>query len=204
MTTSEREVVAALGEAVTRRIGEPRYNLWFHRHTRLHWDAGVLTVGVPNRHFEEWLQKTFIRAVRDAATEVFGEPMEVRFTIDPELFRAVHLAVPFVDVLNDMLDASLPLTSGEWIEWGNPGKDKDAFDYMKSYSPYDNLEKRAYPAMLVTTSLPPPTLASNSRASFRLVTQSSMTTTTGRKFAGKSSRSIAPAPWLRYHHCQLL
>ena len=73
--------------------------------------------------------------------------------MNPELFRAVHLAVPFVDVLNDMLDASLPLTSGEWIEWGNPIKDKDAFDYMKSYSPYDNLEKRDYPSMLVTESL---------------------------------------------------
>ena len=73
--------------------------------------------------------------------------------MNPELFRAVHLAVPFVDVLNDMLDASLPLTSGEWIEWGNPIKDKDAFDYMKSYSPYDNLERRDYPSMLVTESL---------------------------------------------------
>mgnify|MGYP001006551909 CR=1 FL=1 len=70
----------------------------------------------------------------------------------PDLFRAVHLAVPFVDVMNTMMDASLPLTVGEYLEWGNPN-DKAAYDYMKSYSPYDNLEKRAYPAMLVTTSL---------------------------------------------------
>jgi oligopeptidase B len=69
----------------------------------------------------------------------------------PDLFRAVHLAVPFVDVMNTMLDASLPLTIGEYLEWGNPNE-KAAYDYMKSYSPYDNLEKRAYPAMLVTTS----------------------------------------------------
>jgi len=70
----------------------------------------------------------------------------------PDLFHAVHLAVPFVDVMNTMLDASLPLTVGEYLEWGNPNE-KPAYDYMKTYSPYDNLEKRAYPAMLVTTSL---------------------------------------------------
>ena len=70
----------------------------------------------------------------------------------PDLFRAVHSAVPFVDVINTMMDASLPLTVGEYLEWGNPS-DKASYDYMKSYSPYDNLEKRAYPAMLVTTSL---------------------------------------------------
>ena len=72
--------------------------------------------------------------------------------IRPDLFRAVHLAVPFVDVMNTMMDASLPLTVGEYLEWGDPNE-KTAFDYMKSYSPYDNLEKREYPAMLVTTSL---------------------------------------------------
>jgi oligopeptidase B len=54
--------------------------------------------------------------------------------------------------MNTMLDASLPLTVGEYLEWGNPNEPA-AYDYMKSYSPYDNLEKRAYPAMLVTTSL---------------------------------------------------
>ncbi len=70
----------------------------------------------------------------------------------PDLFHAVHAAVPFVDVINTMMDASLPLTVGEYLEWGDPS-DKQAFDYMKTYSPYDNLEKRAYPAMLVTTSL---------------------------------------------------
>ena len=69
----------------------------------------------------------------------------------PDLFRAVHAAVPFVDVMNTMMDASLPLTVGEYLEWGNPNE-KPAYDYMKTYSPYDNLEKRAYPAILVTTS----------------------------------------------------
>ncbi len=70
----------------------------------------------------------------------------------PDLFHAAHSAVPFVDVMNTMMDSSLPLTTGEYLEWGNPNE-KEAFDYMKTYSPYDNLEKRAYPAMLVTTSL---------------------------------------------------
>ena len=69
----------------------------------------------------------------------------------PDLFRAVHGAVPFVDVMNTMMDASLPLTVGEYLEWGNPNE-KTAFDYMLSYSPYDNLARKAYPAMLVTTS----------------------------------------------------
>src|SRR5258707_9508454 len=70
----------------------------------------------------------------------------------PDLFRLAIAVVPFVDVLNTMLDATLPLTTSEYIEWGNPN-DKAAYDYMKTYSPYDNLEKRAYPSMLVTTSL---------------------------------------------------
>jgi len=69
----------------------------------------------------------------------------------PDLFRAVHAAVPFVDVMNTMMDASLPLTVGEYLEWGNPN-DKAAFDYMLAYSPYDNLARKAYPAILVTTS----------------------------------------------------
>ena len=69
----------------------------------------------------------------------------------PDLFRAVHAAVPFVDVMNTMMDATLPLTVGEYLEWGNPNE-KPAYDYMKTYSPYDNLQKRAYPAILVTTS----------------------------------------------------
>jgi len=69
----------------------------------------------------------------------------------PDLFHAVHLSVPFVDVMNTMMDATLPLTVGEYLEWGNPNE-KAAYEYMKSYSPYDNLSKGAYPAMLVTTS----------------------------------------------------
>jgi oligopeptidase B len=70
----------------------------------------------------------------------------------PDLFRAILSHVPFVDVMNTMLDASLPLTVPEYEEWGNPNE-KDAFEYMLSYSPYDNLEAKPYPAMLVKTSL---------------------------------------------------
>jgi oligopeptidase B len=70
----------------------------------------------------------------------------------PDLFKAVVAQVPFVDVLNTMLDASLPLTTSEYIEWGNPNE-KAAFDYMKTYSPYDNIAKKDYPAMLVKVSV---------------------------------------------------
>lgn len=70
----------------------------------------------------------------------------------PDLFKAVVSQVPFVDVLNTMLDASLPLTTSEFIEWGNP-QEKSAYDYMKQYSPYDNVAAKNYPAMLVKVSL---------------------------------------------------
>jgi oligopeptidase B len=70
----------------------------------------------------------------------------------PDLFHAVHAAVPFMDVMNTMMDATLPLTTGEYLEWGNPNE-KVAYDYMRSYSPYDNIERKAYPSMLVTTGL---------------------------------------------------
>ena len=68
----------------------------------------------------------------------------------PALFNGVIAAVPFVDVINTMLDESIPLTTGEFDEWGNP-KNKDSFDYMMSYSPYDNVTAQDYPHMLVTT-----------------------------------------------------
>ncbi len=70
----------------------------------------------------------------------------------PDLFKAVIAQVPFVDVMNTMLDASLPLTTGEYIEWGNPNE-KEAFDYMIKYSPYDNVKAQNYPNMLIETSI---------------------------------------------------
>jgi oligopeptidase B len=70
----------------------------------------------------------------------------------PDLFKAAHLAVPFVDVINTMLDESLPLTVGEFLEWGNPKK-KEEYEYLKTYCPYTNIAAKVYPNMLVTTSL---------------------------------------------------
>lgn len=70
----------------------------------------------------------------------------------PELWNGVVAAVPFVDVMTTMLDSSIPLTTGEYDEWGNPNN-KDSYDYMRSYSPYDNVEHKAYPNLLVTTGL---------------------------------------------------
>ena len=73
----------------------------------------------------------------------------------PDLFRAVVAEVPFVDCLTTILDDSLPLTVIEWEEWGNPNE-RGFYDYMKSYSPYDNVTPKGYPAMLVTAGLNDP------------------------------------------------
>jgi chromosomal replication initiator protein len=94
LTTSEREVVAALGEAIARRIGEPRYNLWFAGKTTFTWDEQRLTVGVPNHFYQEWLHKTFADAVRAAAADVTGRNLQVRFTLDAELARAARAEPP--------------------------------------------------------------------------------------------------------------
>ncbi|WP_198029934.1 S9 family peptidase [Christiangramia salexigens] len=72
--------------------------------------------------------------------------------ITPKLYKGVIAAVPFVDVITTMLDDSIPLTTGEYDEWGNPNE-KAYYDYMKSYSPYDNVKAQEYPNMLVTTGL---------------------------------------------------
>jgi oligopeptidase B len=84
---------------------------------------------------------------RSAGGLLMGAVLNMR----PDLFKAALVGVPFVDVMNTMLDESLPLTVGEFEEWGNP-KEKQAFDYMLTYSPYDNIEAKAYPNMLVKTS----------------------------------------------------
>jgi len=84
---------------------------------------------------------------RSAGGLLMGAVLNMR----PDLFHAALVGVPFVDVMNTMLDESLPLTVGEFEEWGNP-KEQPAFDYMLTYSPYDNIEAKAYPNMLVRTS----------------------------------------------------
>ncbi len=79
-----------------------------------------------------------------------GLLMGAVINMNPELFKGVVAAVPFVDVVTTMLDESIPLTTGEFDEWGNP-KEKEYYDYMLSYSPYDNVEAKAYPNLLVTS-----------------------------------------------------
>lgn len=79
-----------------------------------------------------------------------GLLMGAIINMEPDMWNGVIAGVPFVDVVSTMLDETIPLTTGEFDEWGNP-KEKKYYDYMKSYSPYDNIEKKAYPNLLITT-----------------------------------------------------
>lgn len=85
-----------------------------------------------------------------------GELMGAVINSDPHLWGAVVAHVPFVDVLNTMLDEDLPLTPGEWPEWGNPIEDKAAFELIHSYSPYDQVKAQGYPPLMVTAGLNDP------------------------------------------------
>ena len=85
-----------------------------------------------------------------------GELMGAVVNQAPEIFGAIVAHVPFVDVLNTMLDESLPLTPGEWPEWGNPITSKEDFLFIQSYSPYDQVEAKDYPQMLLTGGLNDP------------------------------------------------
>eukprot|EP00658_Telonema_sp_P-2_P046316 TRINITY_DN3444_c0_g1_i2.p1 TRINITY_DN3444_c0_g1~~TRINITY_DN3444_c0_g1_i2.p1 ORF type:complete len:333 (+),score=77.72 TRINITY_DN3444_c0_g1_i2:90-1088(+) len=91
---------------------------------------------------------------RSAGGLLMGAVLNLR----PDLFKVAVAGVPFVDVLTTMSDASIPLTTGEWEEWGNPNEAK-YYEYMKSYSPYDNLTAQEYPSILVTAGLHDPRVA---------------------------------------------
>jgi oligopeptidase B len=100
----------------------------------------------------------FARAGRVVAAggSAGGELMGVVVNTNPEIWGAVAAHVPFVDVLNTMQDESLPLTPGEWPEWGNPITDVDAFKLIRSYSPYDQVKAQGYPPLFVTAGLNDP------------------------------------------------
>jgi oligopeptidase B len=112
----------------------------------------------------------FIAAAEHLVATGFGDPrrivaqggsaggmlMGAVANMRPDLFNALVAEVPFVDVLNTMSDATLPLTPPEWFEWGNPIEDAEAFRYMLSYSPYDNVTAKAYPHILATAGLTDP------------------------------------------------
>jgi chromosomal replication initiator protein len=90
VTLHDRDIIEALSAALERRIGKPRYQLWFDRRTRLVFEEDRLTVGVANRHLQEWLQERFGTDVAAAAEAILGHAVEVRFAIDPQLFQAAR------------------------------------------------------------------------------------------------------------------
>jgi len=104
------------------------------------------------------IERGFTRAGRISISggSAGGELMGAVVNSDPQLWGAVVAHVPFVDVLNTMLDPSLPLTPGEWPEWGNPIEDEKAFDLIASYCPYQNVRAQAYPPLMVTAGLNDP------------------------------------------------
>jgi oligopeptidase B len=122
------------------------------------YDAGKMLTKLNTFHdyidvAEELIRRGYTRPERLVANgaSAGGLLMGAVVNMRPDLFRAVVADVPFVDLIHTMLDASLPLTAQEWEQWGNP-RNPEHFAYMRTYSPYDNVEARDYPWMLVTTS----------------------------------------------------
>ncbi len=128
-----------LGQALARRRAHDEQEEHVHRLHRVRRAPGEGAIHAPSERL--------VIEGGSAGGLLMGAVVNMR----PDLFGAVISKVPFVDVINTMLDETLPLTVGEFEEWGNPKK-KDEYDYIKSYCPYTNLEAKAYPAMLVKTS----------------------------------------------------
>jgi chromosomal replication initiator protein len=108
LRASSAGVLSALEESIRQRIGAARFNLWFQPHTRFQLVEDQLVVGVPNRHFQEWLQKTFGAAVLEAVREVRGQSVEVKFVIDPLLFRGAREDQQGVDPMADPSSSGPP------------------------------------------------------------------------------------------------
>ena len=133
------------------RGGEELGRMWYERGKMLHKKNTFKDFIASAKYFIEkgYTSSKHLYAMGGSAG---GLLMGAVINMQPELWRGVVAQVPFVDVLTTMLDESIPLTTGEFEEWGNP-KDKEYYAYIKSYSPYDNVEKKDYPNMLVTTGL---------------------------------------------------
>jgi oligopeptidase B len=133
------------------RGGEEMGRAWYDQGKMLNkrntfWDFEDVAAGL--------IQRRYTSADRLVANggSAGGLLMGVVANERPDLFRAIVADVPFVDVINTMLDASLPLTTQEWLQWGNP-RVKAEYDYLKTYSPYENVRAQRYPWILVTSSL---------------------------------------------------
>ena len=137
------------------RGGDDLGQQWYHdgkleKRTNTFNDFVDVAKGLIERGF------THAGGIAIAGRSAGGELMGAVVNSDPELWGAVIADVPFVDVLNTMLDASLPLTPGEWPEWGNPIEDQAAFELIRGYSPYDNVTAQAYPPLFISGGLNDP------------------------------------------------
>lgn len=145
----DRGVVVAIAHV---RGGGEMGREWYENGKKLH-KKNTFTDFVDCAHFlvqEGWFAPDRVAAEGGSAG---GLLMGAIANLAPETFRVVHARVPFVDALTTILDPSLPLTVGEWEEWGNPLEDPEVYQYMKEYTPTENIKNVEYPAILATTSL---------------------------------------------------
>lgn len=133
------------------RGGEYLGRKWYEQGRMLH-KKNTFTDFIACAEFLVHHQYTSVRHLYAMGGSAGGLLIGAVINMRPDLFKGVIAAVPFVDVLTTMLDTSIPLTTGEYNEWGNPN-DPEYYHYIRSYSPYDNVEKKDYPAILITTGL---------------------------------------------------